>query len=882
MPTALIVDAKQRLRRLGERSRRVAGNVVAHEFLVLLAFCLFTAVLSWPYVARLRDAVIDEGDPYLIAWIIWWDYHATFTDPLNLFHANIFYPYRYTLAFSEHSYGIAMLFFPLFAVGLRPLTVHAIAMFFGFVFCGYGAFRLARTLTGSEAVGWVAGIIFAFVPYRFHTMSQLPYVFAAWIPLLFEALVLFVRRRSWGRAAWLGFAFLMSGLTTISWHVLSIVPFFLAAAILLTRYQLWRDRQFWFRSAVALGIGTLLLLPFMLPYVIVSKLYGFKRSVEEIKANSAWPSHWLSVENRNKLWRRMGEGVSEGWRFKLFPGLLPILFSLAALLLVEPIKGRLLVTTGEVSRIKWIKRLDILIVATFAISLLAIGFDRTDAFGKLFIHIRSERALTLLTLAILVRVCLAYPTFLRATEPNFIATLRSTRRCDAFWLGILLTVAGFSFSLGWNFFVYRICYDVLPIFKGMRVASRGAMLAYLGLSLLAGLGVKRLAELISKQRKRVSSKAVFATSCLLLLFELNAAPLEIIRGDVYPDGVTLRLKETSMRGGIVILPAGGFFNYRHMLRAADHGRPLIVGTSGFNPPYENEIESLTREGPIQNRLLDLMEKIPASYLVIQQDLIKPDRRVDYEVFIGRALAAGRLRFVKRFDGRADLYAVTKTEPDARSEETLPFGLAFREWAALVEDNPIHVLSHYRNWSQTLFRLHVAAFGAMPRYSDFLREVSVLGRGVWPGVEDQEGQLERNLRELSNDWMRRPDFIALYDQLNDVQYVDRLFANAGIKIEPTEKAEMLARLANKQETRATTLIKVANDQRFVEKENFRSLVVLHFFGYFRRNPDDPPDNDLRGMEHWIIDLQRNNDPARISKAFSDSIEYERLKKSLEGR
>src|SRR6185312_303315 len=136
-----------------------------------------------------------------------------------LFDANTFYPYRYTLAFSEHCYGIALLFFPLFALGLRPLTVHAVAMFFGFALCGYSAFRLARTLPGSEAIGWVTGIIFAFVPFRFHLLSHVLYLFSPWIPLLFEALVLFTRRRSRQRAIWLGVAFFMLGLSTISWFI---------------------------------------------------------------------------------------------------------------------------------------------------------------------------------------------------------------------------------------------------------------------------------------------------------------------------------------------------------------------------------------------------------------------------------------------------------------------------------------------------------------------------------------------------------------------------------------------------------------------------------------------------------------------------------------
>jgi hypothetical protein len=172
-------------------------NRVVREALVFVAFCAFTAGVTWPYVLHLRDGVADTGDPYFVSWVLWWNYHQTFTDPLNLFHANLFYPFRYTLAFGENSYGIALPFFPLYALGLRPLTVHAVALFVGFASCGYGAFRLGRTWTGSTGAGWVAGIAFAFVPFRFSLLSHLPYLFSMWIPLVFEALVLFARARSW-------------------------------------------------------------------------------------------------------------------------------------------------------------------------------------------------------------------------------------------------------------------------------------------------------------------------------------------------------------------------------------------------------------------------------------------------------------------------------------------------------------------------------------------------------------------------------------------------------------------------------------------------------------------------------------------------------------
>src|ERR1043165_5941681 len=425
------------------------------ELLVVLGFCLLTAVVTWPYVTRLRDAVVGPGDPYLVTWIMWWDYHQTFTDPLHLFHANVFYPYRYTLAFSETCYGLALPFFPLFALGFRPLTVHSVAMFFGFALSGYAAFRLTRTLTGSQGAAWTAGIVFAFIPYRFNLMAQLMYLFSVWIPLLFEALVLFVRERSRKRAAWLGISFFMTGLTTVTWLLLCLIPLAVIAAILLTRRQLWSDRNFWCRSLAALGIAGVALLPFTIPFCIVSKMYGFVRSVDDVKAHSASPIHWLVAEGRSKIWHGMGENFPEAWKFQMFPGLLPLLLPLPELFSNRPR------TTPKQVRVlrsvrRWTRWLDILIVLAFALSVLAIGFEGTEYFGNAFhYYIRSERALGLLSFAILARLCLAYPSFFpEGPNANLIETIRSNRREDGFWIGIVLVVLVFFYFIAWHFFFF--------------------------------------------------------------------------------------------------------------------------------------------------------------------------------------------------------------------------------------------------------------------------------------------------------------------------------------------------------------------------------------------------------------------------------------------
>ncbi|MGI8838507.1 MAG: hypothetical protein ACR2H4_17970 [Pyrinomonadaceae bacterium] len=852
-------------------------GVFLREALVFLVFCALTALVTWPYVKYLRDVVLDEGDPYLVSWIMWWDYHQTFTDPLNLFHSNIFYPYPYSLAFSEHMYGVSLLFFPLFAVGVRPLTVHAVAMFVGFALCGYGAFRLARTLTGSNTAAWVAGIAFAFAPFRLDQMSQLPYLFTVWIPLSLEALILFVRQTSWKRAVWLGVAIVMLGLSSMSWLILSFIPMMFATIVLLTRYHRWRERDFWSRGLSVLVVAAMALLPFFIPYSIVARTYGFTRTIQEVKDNSALPIHWLSFHPRSKLWMRIGPTITPNARFGLFPGLLPLVFSAAALVLRS--KDRKLTADSSSAdkqstfSLKWVFWLDRLIGLSLFASVFAIYAEGTDSFGGLFNYVKSEFIFTALTIAIVARCSLAYPNFLRGPNANLVETVRAWRD-DALWLGIFLTALGFFYSLGWNFFFYRICYDVIPLFRAMRMPTRGAMYACLGLAILSGVGVKRITDLLSRSRLHWSRRPIAIAISALLLFELNAAPLAIIRGDVSADAVSLRLRETPMRGGIVMLPVGGGFNHHHVLRAADHGRPLITATSGFTPPFELEIENLTNSGPITAEFLDLLEKIPASYVVVLTHLVRPERKAIYENFFSRAVAGGRLRFVNRFDEHDDLYAVVKTEPQARNEAPLPFAIPQREWSTTLEEEPLHLLSHSLEWTRAVYCMYLAAFGRMPRYHEFIEDMKELGKGVVMGSAEAEPQLQERLLRLAQSFQQRDEFKARYDKVSGEEFVQQLLTNAGLQITEVDRAALAVAMQNGSEDHASVLVKLGTDPRVLLREQNRALVLVYFFAYLQRNPDDPPDRNLDGFLHWVGFLEHHG-AADLTTAFASSIEHAKL-------
>ncbi len=554
------------------------GRRFLREALVAAAFCALTVAMTWPWAADLRRHSPGPGDPYLMSWALWWDFHGAFTQPLHLFDANLFYPYRDTLAFSEHVFGIALPLFPLLALGVAPLTVHGIATLLGIALSGFGAFRLARTLTGSTGAGWVSGIAFAFALYRFGQLPHLPYLFTPWMPLVLEALVLFARVPSRKRAAWLGFTFLMNGLTAIHWLILTAIPLAGAGVWLFSRRGSGPRREIAFRGAAALVLSGLALLPFLLPYRRVAERHGFVRNEAETRVYSAHPGDWLVPDGRSRTWGSTQKTDPPAER-SLFPGALVLLLSGAALLNL---------TMHETADAR------------------AIGF---------------------------------------------------------LWAGI-----GFLGSLGLNAPFHRFLFEHVAGFQAIRVPARWAMVANLGLAVLSGLGALGLSRIVASRFRA----PLFALLSVALLVDLRVAPLELHRGEADPDPLTLKLGATPMRGGLVELPAtspdvgNARPEHQYVLRAADHGKPLVDATSGFTTKEAFRIRTLSRKRPVPDSFLDLLESIPVSYLTVREAWLLPEEREGLRSFLARASGAGRIRFVGRFDAKtgADLWAVVKTEPDA--------------------------------------------------------------------------------------------------------------------------------------------------------------------------------------------------------------------------
>src|SRR6185369_13095293 len=263
------------------------------------------------------------------------------------------------------------------------------------------------------------------------------------------------------------------------------------------------------------------------------------------------------------------------------------------------------------------------------------------------------------------------------------------------------------------------------------------------------------------------------------------------------------------------------------------------------------------------------------YLVVANQSIPLERAPDYQAFLGRQLTSGRLRFINRFDGHDDLYAVVKNEPQARSEAALPFDLSVKDWAGRIQDEPVILLGQPLDVSQKLYRAYVASFGDIPRYKEFKSDLENICRGVIVGSEGQTEQLNANFQSFINELTKRESFLKRFGNLNDEQFLDQLIQNAGISVATMDRQKLVSEVATQPDVRTSLLLKVIDEPQFVAKEQKRSLVALHYFAYLRRNPNDPPDNDWRGFNFWVNDIEHNSDPNKLRAAFSLTDEYQKF-------
>ncbi len=199
----------------------------------------------------------------------------------------------------------------------------------------------------------------------------------------------------------------------------------------------------------------------------------------------------------------------------------------------------------------------------------------------------------------------------------------------------------------------------------------------------------------------------------------------------------------------------------------------------------------------------------------------------------------------------------------------------RELASRVDKDPFALIVDFPRTSFFVYRLYKASFGGIPRRKDFMSAMSLLGRQVFIDAAGWQEQREINRSALLNDWMNIPEFKQLYDGKSNAEFVDSLLGNAGIEWTAGDRRLLIKDLDSGTQSRQSALLKIVEDKDFYTREFNTAYVLVHYFGYLRRNPDDAPDFDLKGLNFWGDRLDEWGDYRIISRAFIESTEYQAI-------
>jgi hypothetical protein len=185
----------------------------------------------------------------------------------------------------------------------------------------------------------------------------------------------------------------------------------------------------------------------------------------------------------------------------------------------------------------------------------------------------------------------------------------------------------------------------------------------------------------------------------------------------------------------------------------------------------------------------------------------------------------------------------------------------------------------------VYKTHKVAFGNIDvhrpvpvRRETFMPETRSISNNVVVGAENWEATLNANMNAYVTAFVQRSDFkTAFPDGMTAEQFVDKLYTNASF-VQPTageRSAAIAAYGTGNTAGRAAALRSVVESNSVHQKLFNEGFVLMQYFGYLKRNPDDLPDMNYDGYRFWLSKLNEFNGnyiAAEMVKAFINSTEY----------
>jgi hypothetical protein len=571
----------------------------------------------------------NAGDPVFTLYVLKWVIHQAHLGFPDLWNANVFYPAKGALAFSDPFLGPALEIFFL------PNTIagYNLLFFTSFVLTGLATWFVLVKKGVSPLAALLAGAMYAFSPLRFSHLNHLSILLAQWIPLTLWSFDRLLAEPRLKRAV--PFLLFYALNLTSGCYFAYMIHFPLFCLLASRFFAERREGRNLPRPAALKVLGPVALLAFaaafaqFLPYLQLSHRMDMKRDAREVVGNASALSSYVSPAPENSYSLYSPRGLWERaslprWQQPfvrpenaLFPGFLATLFGIAGFVAfwrryrkvegARPVVGRRRFALGT-----------LLAVALLAFALGDAYTLRFDIDPTLSPWLPDVSQTFWLWLGGIFLGSLALWAYLRRrwSGGGFLD-----------WGGMDPWERGLAFSGVLCFFltfpiVYIPLMQVVPGMNGMRVPARFDV--FLGVTVVwfAARGLDVLLGGRGFLGRPVWRGLAVASLALVLLAEAIPRPIhwvQLLDEKDFPDVYKWIAGRSDVKALIEIPMRAYWHETPYMYYSTLHWKPIVNGYSSFIPPSYDRISGAVQRFLPDADAVDLLAATGVSHIVVHRD-----------------------------------------------------------------------------------------------------------------------------------------------------------------------------------------------------------------------------------------------------------------------
>lgn len=267
----------------------------------LIVFIYATLYLTHPLVFNLENSITGYGDELLIAWIQNWVLYSLVTNPLDLFNANIYFPYNNTLAYSETFITSSVFASVVKLFTNEPIATVNFTYITSLFTLGYSIFLLSHYISKDYMASLFVGIMVIFSPAVLSYSTHLQVLGIAGVPL---AILFMIKYFDTDK---LRYFVLACAMFTLQMYNSFLPGYFIILSWLIITLYYWLQNKKHIKKLLsnkAMGvffISCLLIVPILLPYFNVSNEFKYARDIRESVHNAFQFEDFLYPGETTKL-----------------------------------------------------------------------------------------------------------------------------------------------------------------------------------------------------------------------------------------------------------------------------------------------------------------------------------------------------------------------------------------------------------------------------------------------------------------------------------------------------------------------------------------------------------------------------------------------------